>query len=41
MVMLSGIQYYTGQLFDIATITEAGQQVVLASSFVNQKKSHK
>lgn len=26
MVMLSGIQYYTGQLFDIATITEAGQQ---------------
>ena len=27
MVMLSGVQYYTGQLFDIATITEAGHKV--------------
>ena len=26
MVMLSGVQYYTGQLFDIATITRAGHQ---------------
>lgn len=29
LVMLSGVQYYTGQLFDIKTITHAAQQYVI------------
>ena len=28
VVMFSGVQYYTGQLFDIPTITKAAQQKV-------------
>lgn len=28
VVMFSGVQYYTGQLFDMARITEAGQRKV-------------
>ncbi len=32
MVMLSGVQYYTGQLFNMAAITEAGQRKVRAST---------
>ena len=28
MVMLSGVQYYTGQLFNMAAISEAGHKKV-------------
>lgn len=28
VVMFSGVQYYTGQLFNMAAITEAGQRKV-------------
>ncbi len=28
LVLFSGVQYYTGQLFDIPTITEKGHQKV-------------
>lgn len=31
VVMFSGIQYYTGQLFNMAAITEAGQRKVTGS----------
>lgn len=27
VVMFSGVQYYTGQLFNMAAITEAGQRI--------------
>ena len=33
LVLLSGVQYYTGQLFDIKTITQAAQQYVITGSF--------
>uniref|UniRef100_A0A8C5H785 Kynureninase n=1 Tax=Gouania willdenowi TaxID=441366 RepID=A0A8C5H785_GOUWI len=47
VVMFSGVQYYTGQLFDMATITEAGHKKYinsgaggLAGAFVHEKHKH-
>lgn len=31
VVMFSGVQYYTGQLFNMAAITEAGQRKVTSA----------
>ncbi|KAM8904994.1 kynureninase isoform 2-T2 [Spinachia spinachia] len=47
VVMFSGVQYYTGQLFDMAAIAQAGQKKYvnsgaggLAGAFVHQKHDH-
>uniref|UniRef100_A0AAX7VPH7 Kynureninase n=1 Tax=Astatotilapia calliptera TaxID=8154 RepID=A0AAX7VPH7_ASTCA len=47
VVMFSGVQYYTGQLFDMACITEAGQRKYinsgaggLAGAFIHEKHKH-
>ena len=37
-VCLSGIQYYSGQLFDMKTITEAGQKQVIIMRRSRTKK---
>jgi hypothetical protein len=41
LILLSGVQYFTGQLFDISTITRAAQQHVnIISSIVKINKSN-
>jgi len=33
IVLLPGVQYFTGQIFDIAAITKAGQAKVIKGQF--------
>jgi kynureninase len=37
LVLMSGLQFYTGQLFDMETITHAAQQYVINPSFFFSK----